>query len=515
MDQLQQFIQKSRLYAYVIVVGINFCVIAIWWVGSQFFSLNDTLALGMLLLAAAVLPIIAIHVVSTIFVQPLKFLWQAILYIAPETTNVPAPELHNLKYGKELITNLVNHVYQLADVSKQLAKTAKLDHANLHNNFIANSLPLPLLVLDKNETILFSNNTLLQYIGATSDAMHHKNLYSVLDFAFESDDTFKAWLDNAKQHDVSAAKTWERVKLTLLTDSGKKETRLLDLAAYYNKANPDGYETMLVCFDHTKMYAQDDQAINFVALAVHELRTPLTMLRGYIEALQEELAGKIDDELIGFLKKTEAAAGQLATFVNNILNVAQLEDDRMTLKLQEESWNEVLGSALKDLQLRSKIRGITIKTDIEESLPPVGADRVSLYEVLSNLIDNAIKYSGKSKEILVSAKLTKEGQVETTVQDFGVGIPTTAVQHIFDKFYRDHHNRAQIGGTGLGLYLCKNVVKAHGGTIWVKSKINEGSTFGFTLVPYKNLAEERKNNNNEGIVRNAHGWIKNHSLYRR
>lgn len=87
--------------------------------------------------------------------------------------------------------------------------------------------------------------------------------------------------------------------------------------------------------------------------------------------------------------------------------------------------------------------------------------------------------------------------------------------NLFSKFYRDHRNRAQIGGTGLGLYLCKAVVSAHGGNIWVSSKPGQGSTFGFTLIPYEQLADEIKNGDNKDITRGAHGWIKNHSLYRR
>jgi signal transduction histidine kinase len=100
------------------------------------------------------------------------------------------------------------------------------------------------------------------------------------------------------------------------------------------------------------------------------------------------------------------------------------------------------------------------------------------------------------------------------VKDFGVGVPTSVVPNLFTKFYRDHRNRAQIGGTGLGLYLSKAIVNAHGGEIWLRTKEGEGSTFGFTVLPYDKLADEKKKDG-EGITRSAQGWIKNHSLYRR
>jgi signal transduction histidine kinase len=291
--------------------------------------------------------------------------------------------------------------------------------------------------------------------------------------------------------------------------------RLADIAGYYNKNNPDNQETMLVFFDHTDFYGRDDQAINFVALAVHELRTPLTMLRGYIEALEEDLHGTLSPELDGYMRKLKASAQQLASFVNNVLNVARIEEDQMMLSLQEAEWGTVLQQALEDVSLRASVHGISIAAHIQPGLPTVGIDRVSIAEVINNLIDNAIKYSGQSKEIVVSTGLAKDGTVETTVRDFGVGIPSSALPHLFEKFYRDHHNKQHVGGTGIGLYLCKKLIGAHGGNIWVQSKEGEGSTFAFTLMPYAQLAEELKNKDNNGIVRSAHGWIKNHSMYRR
>lgn len=514
MDQLQQFVRRGKFYTYALLVLANAALIGTWWVASEVLQLPVAVIVATLVIFALVVPLFLVHLVSTIFIQPLRFVWQAVLYIAPETSSVPAPELHNITYARELVTNLVNHIYQLADVGKKVAESATTETNGLQTNFIANNIPLPLLVLDKDENVLFANTALHEYTSTKQGEVIGKSMYSSLDLAFESNDTLDTWLAHTKEHSVTASRIWERVRLSL-PNEGQPVTKLLDLVAYYNKENPNGYETMLVLFDRTKVYSQDDQAISFVALAVHELRTPLTMLRGYIEALDEELDGKVNEELSGFLRKTTASAGQLATFVNNILNVAQVEDDQMVLKLKEEKWQEILPATLKDLGLRASVRGITIKADIATDLPSVGLDQVCIYEVISNLIDNAIKYSGKGKEIIVTSSLTKDGLVETTVKDNGVGIPESAIPHIFDKFYRDHHNRSQIGGTGLGLFLCKTFIKALGGNIWVQSKEGEGSTFGFTLVPYKDLAEDLKTNNNEGITTNAHGWIKNHSLYRR
>ena len=254
--------------------------------------------------------------------------------------------------------------------------------------------------------------------------------------------------------------------------------------------------------------------MSFVALSVHELRTPMTLLRGYIEVFDEELGPTLNQEMKGFMQKMDAAAQQLTAFVDNILNVAKIEDNQLTLQLKEEKWEDVLRTVVNDLRLRASVRGVEIKATVARDLPSVGVDRYSIYEVVANLLDNAIKYSRGTKEIHLTANLNADGLVETSVKDFGLGVDASILPHIFDKFYRNHRNRAQIGGTGLGLYLSRAIVQAHGGQISVSSKVDEGSTFTFTVLPYAKLAEQGKTGDTNGITRGAHGWIKNHSLYR-
>jgi len=156
-----------------------------------------------------------------------------------------------------------------------------------------------------------------------------------------------------------------------------------------------------------------------------------------------------------------------------------------------------------------------LERHIDENIPTVGIDRVSIYEVIANLIDNAIKYRGKSKKIIVTSKVGGNGLVHTTVQDFGVGMPSSVTTNLFEKFYRNHRTRNKVSGTGLGLYLTKAIISAHGGQVWVNSKEGEGSTFGFSVVPYAQLDKELRESGDKEIIRQSHGWVKNHSMYRR
>jgi len=512
MEYLQKFTSQIRTRLFAILIIDNFVFLADWYLVEKILHLDGY----MLLAAIVVVPLLALTILpwlSTRYLaQPTKLVAEAILHIAPDAANqVAAPNPNSAHFGKELVANLIHQVYQLATVAEQADKTKNVD-TDLKANFIIDNLPLPLILLDTNQNIVFANEAASKYLGVLLSDMTGKNLYSVLDMSFPSEQTFDTWLAQVREHNATASGSWERVRLNQVEN---RPRQLFDLAAYYNKDNSSHIETILVLFDHTKAYSQDDQAISFIALSVHELRTPLTLLRGYIEAFEDEFAGKLSPEMHDFMFKMSATAQQLTAFVNNILNVARVDDDQLVLQLHEEQWGEIVRSAANSLALRAKVRGITLEYSIAPNLPTVGVDRVSIIEVINNLVDNAIKYSGTSTRIRIAAALNSEGLVETTVQDFGVGIPANIMPNLFTKFYRDHHNRAQIGGTGLGLYLSRAIVTAHSGNIWVKSKVGEGSIFGFTLVSYAKLADEVKDSDTKEIVRGAHGWIKNHSLYRR
>lgn len=512
MDYFQGVRAQIRAYLAFVVLAENLLLIGGVWFAVAYLHLP----LGFVALGAygvsVITAIIITFAAADFAMQPLHAIWQAIVHIAPNERQVPAPNIDKLVVGKALVANLTAQVYQIASVAEHSTGVALKQSTDLSANFIATNLPLPLFVLDAEQTIVFANLKAGEYLGRKPEDMIGQNVNSVLDMLFTTDATLSAWMEKAKSSTVTSSEYWERVRINV---SDTTPMRLFDLAAYYNKSNALHYETMLVLFDHTKRYSQDDQAVSLIALGVHELRTPLALLRGYIEAFDEETSGKLSPELAGFMSKMKATSQQLNAFVNNILNVARVENDQFALKLHEESWPVVIKKAVDMMSLRAQVRGIELKLSIADNLPTVGADRISMQEVIDNLIDNAIKYSGTSKQIAISTYINNEGLVETTVQDWGVGVPASIMPNLFTKFYRDHRNRAQIGGTGLGLYLCKAIVGAHGGNIWVKSKEGKGTVFGFTLLPYSQLTDELKGGDNKEIVRSAHGWIKNHSLYRR
>lgn len=510
MEQLKPTVNQIRTKLFILLLGLQAAVLlGLVFIGKPASAITFLLVGSVLITGASLLGALAIGRAAQ---ELLDAFGKAILHVSP-SKHVAAPKIENLSIGREFMTGLVYELYQITSLqdNKQLAEHKR--EATQASNILTH-LPLPVFVFNKDQVVTFATDTALNYYQAVSRDVFGKQIFDLVDLEFPSDFTLESWITDCQKNKVTDTAYWRRVRLRMHDD--QNTYRQCDLAGYYNRDNPTGVEFIVTFFDRSEEYAQDDRALSFSALAVHELRNPLTMMRGIIEVFEEELVGKLDGELTRMLYRLRGSAQELTSFVNNILNVARIEENQLTIKLAEEDWNHIVQQAANDMSVRAKATGKSIKYDIAKNVPSIAADRVTIYEVLTNLIDNAIKYSGESKDIIVTSSMTKDGLLETLVTDHGVGIPTSVIPSLFEKFHRNHRNKAEVIGTGLGLYLSKAIVNAHGGDIWVKSKEGEGTTVGFTLQPYSMLADEQKSGNNkDDMVRTAHGWIKNHSLYRR
>lgn len=413
-------------------------------------------------------------------------------------------------FGRELVGSMVMQVYDLAS-SNPLAQE---DTSSPNNHTVANildSLPIGIIMLDKDWNITSINSSASSYLEIPSDKIASKNIHEVLNLSFSSEDTLDNWLKRAQDNRVTDTYSWEHVKLNLDTNRSKP----FGLSVHYSKDDINGNEAVITLFEKSSAYSVEEKATSYVSLAVHELRTPLTMLRGYIELFEEEIGDQLDEEHKDFMRKMSATSQNLTAIVSNILNVSRIDENQFTMKLRESDWDKELREIISNLELRAEVRAKTIKLNIDPGLPTVGIDKISIYEVVSNLVDNAIKYSGQSNEIEVTSRMGKDGNIETIVKDKGPGMPENVVSNLFTKFYRSHKSKDTVSGNGLGLYLVKSITAAHGGNVWVSSKVGQGSEFGFSIVPYANLKDEDKSGNNDGIERQANGWIKNHSFYKR
>lgn len=522
MEYGKQFTQKlSIIVTILLCIGILSSV-GFWILFSTIFDKDVLLQVASWTVTTGIVVAAVVFLVVKISYRPLKTLSDAIVFAGHSSRGGVAPETENLKIGREMITALTLQIYDLASMSEQ-SKTLSSPSAGLTSqaqSTLNNTAPisssvldhvgLPIFGISPDQKITAINKIACEYIGVTAEQAIGQPFYDIVKLSFQSTETFEVWLKDKQQNAVNGIRLWERVRIVNPDGSALKQ---FDLVASFSKENISGTETMMAIYDRTEQYSHDDQETSFVALAVHELRTPLTIMKGYIEVFEDEVGPTLSPELASFMHKMHASAQQLTAFVGNILNVARVEENQLVLKLQENNWENILKVAVDDLALRAGVHGMHIEVHVAPNIPSVAVDKISIHEVINNLVDNAIKYAGSSDKIVISTGINQEGFIETNVQDFGIGIPAAVMPDLFQKFYRSHKSRVQIGGTGLGLYLSKAIISAHGGNIWVRSKEGEGSIFSFTIQPYDNLKHEQISGE-DGIMRGTHGWIKNHTMNR-
>jgi len=216
---------------------------------------------------------------------------------------------------------------------------------------------------------------------------------------------------------------------------------------------------------------------NMTADVAHELRTPLTSIRGYLEALQDGVV-KPERRVIDSLYEE---AMLLSRLVDDLHELALAEAGQIRLERRPMSLADVVGGAVKAVRPRAKAAGIELRVDLAENLPLVDVDPQRIGQVLRNLLDNSLTHTGSGGEIGIAAH-PSDKWVEVSVRDTGTGIAEDDLPYVFERFYRADKSRSRAtGGAGLGLAIVRQVIQAHGGQIWVESKVGQGTRFAFML----------------------------------
>lgn len=236
--------------------------------------------------------------------------------------------------------------------------------------------------------------------------------------------------------------------------------------------------------DRAQLAKLEQVRSQFLANVSHELRTPIFTIQGYLETL---LDGAIDDPAVNrdFLEKISRHVERLNALLSDLIDIARIESGEMKMSFRYFPLHDFLESVVADLRPTAEQRGIRLSLLASERDPiEVLGDRDRLRQVLSNLIENAIRYNRAGGEVHISYS-SKNGYARVSVSDTGIGIAPEHLPRIFERFYRvDMERSRETGGTGLGLAIVKHIVEAHGGTIDVVSEVGKGSTFSFTLKQY-------------------------------
>jgi PAS domain S-box-containing protein len=226
---------------------------------------------------------------------------------------------------------------------------------------------------------------------------------------------------------------------------------------------------------------------DFISIVSHELRTPLTAIKGFLSMVLKQDFGELAEKQFHYLSRVYQSNQRMIDLVEDLLDVSYIESGKINLSINPVAMESVLAEVVSELAGKGAANQIMIKVRRRQRLPLVLADETRLHQILLNLVDNAVKYSLPGTQVEIDFQIQGD-ELITTVADHGVGITKNQLDRLFTKFGRIYNPMSvQAGGTGLGLYIVKNLIETHGGRIWVTSQEGKGSKFRFTLPIAKQL----------------------------
>lgn len=222
---------------------------------------------------------------------------------------------------------------------------------------------------------------------------------------------------------------------------------------------------------------------NFVSNISHELRTPLTHIKGYMGLLITESLGPITEEQQHALQVSQQSASKLESLIEDLIMVSLASRGELRLKQEQVDLCGLASLAVKSFESRAQERGVSLHAILDEAVPRVQGDSQKIAWALNQLVDNAVKFTPSNGRVTVHIKREGENLVIVSVNDTGIGIPSSRLDDIFEPFHQlDSSATRRYGGTGLGLSLVRQIVEAHGSMLEVQSVEGHGSTFKFPLL---------------------------------
>lgn len=280
------------------------------------------------------------------------------------------------------------------------------------------------------------------------------------------------------------------------TKSGKPLQLSVDAAPLINNEGAATGGVICMFRDVSEEKRQEQQRAEFISTASHEMRTPVAAIEGYLALAMNDKVCLIDEKARSYLEKAHASTQHLGQLFQDLLTSAKADDGRLTSHPEVVEFGSFLEHLIEDLKFAAQKKGLALEfvmgtdeenvsansrgTRVIKPLFYVEVDPDRIREVITNLFDNAVKYTPSGK---ISIGLTgNKDVIQFYIKDTGSGIPPEDASHLFQKFYRvDNSATRTIGGTGLGLFICRKIVELYNGRIWVKSQLGEGSTFYVNL----------------------------------
>jgi PAS domain S-box-containing protein len=354
-------------------------------------------------------------------------------------------------------------------------RTRELQETRDYLDNLFNYANAPIIVWNPDYRITRFNHAFERLTGRTAEEV----LGVTLDILFPDDSR-----DESMRHirEATSGERWETVEIPVQNVDGSVRTLLWNSATLFAPDGKTPVATIAQGQDITERKRAEQMKDEFIGLVSHELRTPMTVITGSLRTAMSENISPEDKQLL--LENTIEGADSLSAILENLLELSRYQAGRLQIHTENVEIPFAAASVVGKLRPRAENR--TFRLDFPENLPPVQADPMRVERILYNLLENAVKYSPDKSVIKVYAHKDKK-MVVTGVTDEGIGISTEEQGRLFELFERLSAG-ARSRGLGLGLVVCKRLVEAQGGRIWVESAPGKGSTFSFTLPAAKGRA---------------------------
>lgn len=511
-----RFIRKTLALFFIISLIPALVVAAVWYLNAQAGSriILDFQAYVMPVMVLGVLPAFVLSFIfAELLARPVRRIHGAVLELAKLNFKTQF-QTESAGEFREIGIALDQVAIKLQETLSQAASEQAIIAAERNKlRSVLNAMTDGVFALDQGGRIILFNKAAAEITGRSIGEVAGQLAEKVMPFRSHGELIMTRWL--ATTGSESKMAQWKDLELYRADGA----TLHVNVQAVTLSNDPNGLSALITFHDLTKAQQLEEMKVDFVALAAHELRTPLTEIKGYLDILKNEAKG-LSKTNRDFLNRSINSANQLSGLMHNLLNVSRIEHGELGYQPLPLDYLDFVTDAADEMKDRAKAQHRKINLDLPAKLPQILADSTALREVLVNLIENAINHTQPNSGEITISVAQKGREIETTIQDNGSGIPADAIPHLFTKFFRVNEMKSTTHGTGLGLYICKSIVEAHGGHIWVESVEGEGSTFSFRLpiepvAQAKSEADNKPNNKQtaSSISRGAHGWIKNNSIH--
>jgi two-component system sensor histidine kinase VicK len=268
------------------------------------------------------------------------------------------------------------------------------------------------------------------------------------------------------------------------------DSMIFEVTSVHMKVEQERVSTLVILHDITRERMSDTMKSEFVTLAAHQLRTPISGIKWSLQTLLDGDLGPLNEEQSKIVNEAFKTNNKVINLINDLLNVAEIEEGRYLSKVTLSDMREVLLEVINDYKLELEKKNISVDfLEPKDALPKVMLDTHKIKIAITNIFDNAVRYTPENGKITVSVIGYKE-DMEVKIEDTGIGIPIIQQEKIFTKFFRSTNVRKiDTEGTGLGLYIAKNIIEAHDGKIWFESEQDKGTAVHFTIPIKKNYGQ--------------------------